>query len=83
MTDSEIIWSFLTRHVPNEHTSIYLYCCGNVRSPNTAKEELFNSFKQVFHNAMPEYLVKATIEGFLENKKRLYKSHQITIRPFY
>ena len=36
MTDSAMIWKFLSREFPDDHPVIYMYVCGNVRSPKTA-----------------------------------------------
>ena len=48
MSDSEIIWKFLIREYKDDHVVIYLYCCGNVRSPKTAIDRVFEFTKQIF-----------------------------------
>jgi len=83
MSDSEIIWKFLEREFLDEHPAIYLYCCGNVRSPKTAIDKLEVITKKIFYPAMSIYLIKSVIKGFLENKKKLYIKGLIKIKPLY
>ena len=74
MSDSEIIWKFLAREYQDDHVVVYLYCCGNVRSPKTAAERVFEFTKQIFCPAIPEWLVKSTITAYLDYKKKQYKN---------
>ncbi len=83
MTDSEIIWKYLNGEIKDDHPAVYLYCCGNARSPKTAKDKLLVLAYQVFAPAMPDYILKATIHGFLENKKKLYMKGLIKVKPLY
>lgn len=83
MSDSEIIWKFLERGFLDEHPAIYLYCCGNVRSPKTAIDKINDLTKPIFYPAMSEHLIKAVIKGFLENKKKLYFKGLIQVKPLY
>jgi hypothetical protein len=83
MSDSEIIWKFLSREYQDDHVAIYLYCSGNVRIPKTAIDRVLNFTKQIFCPAMSELLVKYTIIAYLDNKKRQYKRAEIKIKPLY
>jgi len=83
MSDSTLIWSFLDREYPNDHPVIYLYVCGNVRSPNTAIQRVTPLIKQIFYPAISEHIIKTTIIGFLEMKKKLYLKGQIRVKSLY
>jgi Sec-independent protein secretion pathway component TatC len=83
MSDSEIIWKFLEREFPNEHPAIYLYCCGNVKSPFTAIEKLMTISLLIFYPIMAEQYIKTVVKGFLENKKKLYLKGLIKVKPLY
>lgn len=83
MSDSEIIWKFLDREYLNDNPVIYLYCCGNVRSPKTAITKMAELTNKIFCPAMTEQLIQTVIVGFLENKKKLYMKGIIKIKPLY
>ena len=83
MSDSEIIWKFLIREYKDDHVVIYLYCCGNVRSPQTAIDRVFEFTKQFFCPAIPECLLKSTVIAYLNFKKKQYQKAEITIKPIY
>jgi hypothetical protein len=83
MSDSEIIWKFLDREYLDDNPVIYLYCCGNVRSPKTAIDKVSRFTEKIFYPAMTEQLIKTVIIAFLENKKKLYIKGLIKIKPIY
>ena len=83
MSDSEIIWKFLTREYQDDHVVVYLYCCGNVRSPKTAIDRVSEFCNQIFCPAIPEWLIKHTIKAYLEHKKKQYQRAEIKIKPIY
>lgn len=83
MTDSEIILKFLEREYLDDNPVIYLYCNGNVRSPKTAIEKAVELTNQVFHPPMTKRLIQTVVEGFLENKKKLYRKGLIKIKPLH
>jgi hypothetical protein len=83
MTDSEFILKFLKREYGNDNTIIYLYVCGNVRSAQRAKDQLFNFLNDIFFPAIPENEIKNVIHDFLEEKKMMYIKGQIEVKPFY
>lgn len=83
MEDSVIIWKFLTREYTNDHPVVYLYVCGNVRSPKTAIDKAMILLKLIFYPAMTEQLIKTVLIAFLDNKKKLYMKGEITVKPLY
>ena len=83
MSDSEIIWKFLDREYLDDNPVIYLYCCGNVRSPKTAIDKVCRFTEKIFYPAMTEQLIKTVIIAFFENKKKLYIKGLIKIKPIY
>lgn len=83
MSDSEIIWKFLNREFKNDHPIIYLYACGNVRSPKTAIEKAVSITKPIFHPPINEHLIMTTIKAFLDNKKKQYIKGEIKIKALY
>lgn len=83
MTDSEFILKFLNREYGNDNTIIYLYVCGNVRSAQRVKDQLFNFMNDIFFPAIPEIEIKNAIEEFLETNKMKYLKGEITVKPFY
>ena len=83
MSDSEIIWKFLSREYQDDHVVIYLYCCGNVKSPKTAIDRVLDFTKQVFCPAIPEWLVKHTITAYLDYKKKQYQRAEIKVKAIY
>lgn len=83
MSDSEIIWKFLHNIYLDDHTAIYLYCCGNVRSPSTAINKIMEEIRIVFVPMIDEYYVKTIVKAFLDNKKKLFMKGLIKIKPLY
>jgi hypothetical protein len=83
MSDSEIIWKFLDREYLDDNPVIYLYCCGNVRSPKTAIQKMVFDTKKIFYPPMSEQLIQTVIIGFLENKKKLHIKGLIKVKPIY
>lgn len=83
MEDSVIIWKFLTREYTNDHPVVYLYVCGNVRSPKTAIDKAMSLLKEIFYPAMSEHLIKTVMTAFLEQKKKQYMKGEIIVKPLY
>lgn len=83
ITDSTIIWNFLQKEFKDDHPVIYLYSCGNVRSPQTAIDKAMAISIPIFSPPISEYFVKTIIKGFLEMKKEKYKKGEIKIKPLY
>lgn len=82
MEDSTIIWKFLTREYPDDHQVIYLYVCGNVRSPRTALEKVMNLMKKIFSGISEQY-VRSVVKGFLDLKKKQYIRGEIKVKSIY
>ncbi len=83
ISDSTIIWNFLKKEFKDDHPVIYLYSCGNVRSPQTAIDKAIKVTMPIFSPPMSEHFVKTVIKGFLEMKKDLYKKGEIKVKPIY
>ena len=72
MSDSEIIWAFLEREFLNNHPAIFVYCCGKTSNTSSSIDKIMEITRIVFSPAMEEYIMKAVVKSFLENKKKLY-----------
>lgn len=83
MSDSEIIWKYLDRQYSDDHPAIFLYCCGNTRSPQTATMKMMEDARKLFCPPYTEQFLRTIIHGFLENKKKLYMKGIIKIKPIY
>lgn len=83
ISDSTIIWNFLNKEFTDDNSVIYLYVCGNVRSPITAIEKVKKITMPLFSPPMTEHFVSTVIKGFLDMKKELYKQGKIKVRPIY
>lgn len=83
MEDSVLIWKFLEREYPNDHQVIYLYCCGNVRSPITAINQIMKLMVKIFSHPINETIVKTVVKGFLDNKKKEYIKGVFKVQPIY
>ena len=81
MSDSEIIWKFLTSEYLDDHVVVYLYCSGNIITSKTSIDHAFNFLKQIFCPAIPESLVKSTVTAYLNYKKKQYNNAEINIKP--
>lgn len=83
MTDSELIWKFLEKNIKNDHPAVYLYACGNLRSPITAVNKVLAEVESVFCPPYKHQFVTVVIKGFLDNKKKLYSKGLIKVKPLY
>jgi len=83
MSDTELICKFLRREYQDDDPVIYLYVCGNVRSPKTAIQKALDVAKLVFFPAMTEYVIQKGVIKFLDEKKELYKRGLISVKPLY
>jgi len=83
LLDSQLIWKYLSRVYPDDHQVIYLYACGNVRSPSIAVERVIDSVQSIFCPPMKEHLLKIVIKAFLEYKKKQHINGEIKIKPIY
>lgn len=83
MEDSMIIWKFLTREYPNNHQVIYLYVCGNTRSPVTAVEQVMKITRKIFGPALNDHYIQTVVKGYLDYKKKQYRNGEIPVKPIY
>ena len=83
MTDSELIWKFLSREYPDDHVAVYLYVCGHTRSPNTAMEKVIPLVITIFSPPLSENFVKTVVKAFFDNKKRQYLKGEIKVKSIY
>lgn len=83
ITDSTIIWNFLQKEFKDDHPVIYLYCCGNLKSPQTAIDKAIKTTMPIFSPPMNVVLIKSVINGFLDMKKNQYKKGEIKVKPLY
>lgn len=83
MSESRIIWKFLSREFTDDSPIIYLYVCGNVRSPITAVDNAMKLLKPIFYPCFSESYLKTILVSFLDRKKEDYKKGLIKIKPLY
>ena len=83
MQDSNIIWNFIAREYGDDHPIIYLYACGNVRSPKTATDKAMDLLRKIFYPAMSEHLIKTVLIAYLDFKKKQYLNGEIKIKSIY
>ena len=83
MTQTEIIWKILTNEYSDDHSLVYLYCCGNIRTPKTALDRSEAFLLEVFSSMTHIDIIKATIKEFFETKKQKYKNGLITLNSTY
>ena len=83
MSDSELIWKFLSREYPDSHVAIYLYVCGNSRSCETAMNKVLPTTLEIFSPPLTENYVKTVIKGYFDYKKKQYVKGEIKVNPLY
>ena len=83
MTDSAMIWKFFSREFPDDHPVIYMYVCGNVRSPKTAIDKAMIISELIFCPTFEVSFVKTILKGFLDMKKDQYTKALIKVKPLY
>jgi hypothetical protein len=83
MTDSELIWKYLTRVVPDDHQAVYLYVIGKDRSAKTATDKILEVTTRVFSPSISLYCITAIVKGYLEEKKKRYMRGEFTPKSIY
>ncbi len=83
MIDAKLIIKFLMYEYPDDHLVVYLYVCGNVRSPKVAIKEAMLTLKQIFSPPMDEDFVEKVLLEYLNHKKTQYRKGQIKVQPIY
>lgn len=83
MSDSEIIWKFLSKEFTDEHPIIYLFVTNKPRSSKNALDKAVNETKLIFGDVYPDSLIKPVVGRFLESKKKDYMCGKIQVKPIY
>lgn len=83
MTDSELIWKFLSGEFQDTHPVVYLYACGNIHSPKTAIDKAMGITKKIFNPCITDPYLLSVIKGYLDHKKKQYIKGEIKIIPLY
>lgn len=83
MTDFQFVLNFLKREYTDNNTMMYLNICGNVRSAQRVRDQIFSDLHNIFNPVIPESEVRKAIEVFLEDIKVKYKNGELSIKPFY
>jgi hypothetical protein len=83
MSESTIIWKFLSREFPDNHSVVFLHVCGNIRSQQNAMDKALKICLPIFTPPMTEQYVKTVIKGFLDMKKKQYLRGEIRVNPIY
>jgi hypothetical protein len=83
MSDSEIIWYFLTTELYDEHPIVYIYCAGQQRSKTTAIEKAMKTLLPIFNPPYEPYFIKQILVAYLDYKKRQYSRAEISLKSIY
>jgi hypothetical protein len=82
-TDRELILKFLNREYKDEHPSLYLYCCGQQRSQQTAFFNVLKYTRFIFFPCFNDNYLTEIIMEFLNYKKEQHKNGEIQVKPLY
>ncbi len=83
MSDSIIIWKYLTREYLNSHPVIYLYVKGDTRNSHNILLKVMGDIRIIFCPAMAESYVKNIVQQYLDIKKKQYHRGEIIIKPMF
>lgn len=83
MSESTILWKFLSREFPDNHTVIFLYVCGNKLNQENVIVKILNLCLPIFSTPLTKQHLKPIIKDFLDMKKKQYLNGEIKIKPFY
>jgi hypothetical protein len=83
MSDTRIIYRFLTNEFPNDHPVVYLYVCGQERSQTAATNKGLALLKDVFSPPYSLVYLKELLIEYLDIKKEEYKKGVIQVKPLY
>lgn len=83
MSDSIIIWKYLTREYLDSHPVIYQYVKGDVRTSQSILLKVMNDIRIIFCPAMVESYVKNIVQQYLDIKKKQYHRGEIIIKPVF
>ena len=83
MIDAKLILKFLMYEYPDDHLVVYLYVCGNVRSPKIAIKQAMSTLQQIFSPPMDKEFVEKVLLEYLNHKKTQYRRGLIKVQPIY
>lgn len=83
MSDTRIIYNFLTNEFQNDHPVVYLYVCGQERSQTAAVNKGLALLKDIFCPPYTVVYLKELLVEYLDIKKEDYKSGKIHVKPLY
>jgi hypothetical protein len=83
MTESEIIWKFLSRELNDSHPALYLYCIGNNSQKTNAINTQIDLCIKVFSVMVQRTLISTVVKAFLEYKLSEYKKGNLKIISRY
>lgn len=83
MTDSNLIWKYLTREYQDIHPAIYQYVTSDSRSGEQVLLKIMLGVKIVFCPAISEIYVKSIVKQFLDAKKMQYHKGKIIVKSIY
>jgi hypothetical protein len=83
MTDSEIIWKFLTRELNDSHPALYLYCLGDNSQKTKAINTQIDLCIKVFSLLIKRTMISTVVKAFLEYKLGEYKKGNVKITSRY
>lgn len=83
MTDSNLIWKYLTREYMNTHPVIHQYVTGTFRKSEVVLGKVLSDVRIIFCPAISENYVKSIIRQFLDNKKLQYHEGKLSVKSIY
>lgn len=83
MTDTNILFIYLNKIIPNEHPIVYQYVMGGQRSKDSAITRCVGECKSAFNDAVSDMFIKKTVSQFLEFKRLEHSRGNIQITSIY
>jgi len=83
MSDSEIIWKFLTHEYLDDSLVIYLYICGNTRTTQSSINSVLETTQSVFNDTIKKPIQLSAIKAFLIYKKKQYDKGLVKVKAPY
>jgi hypothetical protein len=83
MSDTIIVYNFLSREFPDNHPVIYIYICGQKASEILAIDKIMSLTKNIFCPPFSEIFILDIVKLFLNDKKQAYNKGLINVKSFY
>ena len=83
MSESELVWKFLSRRYHNQHPIIGCYINGNSETKLYTTRLILDSTKEVFYPAFNEANLLVTIKAYLEFKSKQHQLNEFKINELY